>query len=122
MSFFFLTEDNDSIGIRNDKEICGKDAAQGLPVDVYIGGKEHATLHLYFARFITHFLHDLGISPVKEPFKKLIVQGMVKSKTYKYVHTVDPPFIRYFNRFNSNFISTQEPKLKDDSFTKVKSI
>ncbi|XP_059090948.1 probable leucine--tRNA ligase, mitochondrial isoform X2 [Tigriopus californicus] len=68
---------------KNGSEICGQGPAQALPVDVYIGGKEHATLHLYFARFITHFLHHLGISPVKEPFKKLIVQGMVKSKTYK---------------------------------------
>ena len=56
-----------------------------MPVDVYIGGKEHAILHMFFARFFTHFMHKLGISPVKEPFTNLITQGMVKSKSYRYV-------------------------------------
>ena len=54
-----------------------------MPVDLYIGGKEHATLHMYFARFITHFLHSVGVSPVKEPFQRLLVQGMVKGQSYR---------------------------------------
>ncbi|MFG3558422.1 leucine--tRNA ligase [Micromonospora sp. NPDC047557] len=48
-----------------------------LPVDVYIGGKEHATGHLMYARFITKVLHDLGLVPFVEPFTKLINQGQV---------------------------------------------
>ncbi len=59
------------------------EAASALPVDVYIGGKEHATLHLYFARFFARFLHSMGISPVKEPFRCLMTQGMVKGKSYR---------------------------------------
>ncbi|KAF6201049.1 hypothetical protein GE061_005496, partial [Apolygus lucorum] len=53
-----------------------------MPVDVYIGGKEHATLHLYYARFLSHFLHSIGWVPEPEPFKRLLVQGMVMGKTY----------------------------------------
>lgn len=46
-------------------------------VDLYIGGSEHATGHLLYARFWTKFLYDLNLSPVEEPFKKLINQGMI---------------------------------------------
>lgn len=54
-----------------------------MPVDIYIGGKEHAVLHLYYARFMSYFLHSLGWTPTKEPFKKLVVQGMVMGQSYK---------------------------------------
>ncbi|WP_339022959.1 leucine--tRNA ligase [Spiroplasma endosymbiont of Crioceris asparagi] len=48
-----------------------------LPVDIYVGGQEHAVGHLLYARFWHRFLYDLGIVPTKEPFKKLINQGIV---------------------------------------------
>ena len=48
-----------------------------LPVDLYIGGTEHAVGHLLYARFWTKFLYDLGYVSVKEPFKKLFNQGMI---------------------------------------------
>ncbi len=48
-----------------------------LPVDLYVGGVEHATRHLLYARFWHKFLYDIGIVPVKEPFKKLINQGLI---------------------------------------------
>ncbi|XP_041975522.1 probable leucine--tRNA ligase, mitochondrial [Aricia agestis] len=54
-----------------------------VPVTCYIGGKEHAVLHLYYARFMSYFLNSIGLSPTKEPFKKLIVQGMVMGQSYK---------------------------------------
>ncbi|XP_014246119.1 probable leucine--tRNA ligase, mitochondrial isoform X2 [Cimex lectularius] len=57
-------------------------AAKLMPVDLYIGGKEHATLHLYYARFVSHFLHSLGYLKQPEPFKTLLVQGMIMGKTY----------------------------------------
>ncbi|CAH0766753.1 unnamed protein product [Diatraea saccharalis] len=53
------------------------------PVNIYIGGKEHAVLHLYYARFMSYFLHSLGWIPSPEPFKKLVVQGMVMGQSYK---------------------------------------
>ncbi|XP_073977895.1 leucyl-tRNA synthetase, mitochondrial [Rhodnius prolixus] len=53
-----------------------------LPVDVYVGGKEHAVLHLYYARFMCYFLHSVGLLKEPEPFVRLLVQGMVTGKTY----------------------------------------
>lgn len=54
-----------------------------MPVDIYVGGKEHAVLHLYYARFMNYFLHSLGWISEPEPFRRLLVQGMVMGKTYK---------------------------------------
>uniref|UniRef100_H2YL36 leucine--tRNA ligase n=1 Tax=Ciona savignyi TaxID=51511 RepID=H2YL36_CIOSA len=54
-----------------------------MPVDLYIGGKEHAILHLYYARFISHFCADEGLTAHREPFKKLLAQGIIKGKTFK---------------------------------------
>ena len=51
-------------------------------VDLYIGGSEHATGHLLYARFFTHFLYDRGYVKVKEPFKKLINQGMIQGVSH----------------------------------------
>lgn len=59
------------------------DSERVQPVWCYIGGKEHASMHLFYARFITHFLHSKGEIQFKEPFGKLLVQGVVKSRTHK---------------------------------------
>lgn len=62
----------------NENEICDKElSAKWLPVDLYIGGAEHAVLHLLYARFWHKVLYDLGVVDTKEPFQKLFNQGMI---------------------------------------------
>lgn len=62
----------------NDKEICSPDKQrEWLPVDLYIGGAEHAVLHLLYARFWHKVLYDMGVVNTKEPFHKLVNQGMI---------------------------------------------
>lgn len=58
-------------------------AKQWLPVDEYIGGIEHAILHLLYSRFFTKVLYDAGLVHVDEPFKSLLTQGMVLNGGYK---------------------------------------
>ncbi|XP_037807422.1 probable leucine--tRNA ligase, mitochondrial [Lucilia sericata] len=68
----------------NTKEIFDKNIiAESMPVDLYIGGKEHAVLHLYYARFMNHFLHSLGLVSSSEPFSRLLVQGMVMGRSFR---------------------------------------
>ncbi|GMX62391.1 leucine--tRNA ligase [Paenibacillus elgii] len=63
---------------KNKDEICSKELQRKwLPVDLYIGGAEHAVLHLLYARFWHKVLYDLGVVETKEPFYKLVNQGMI---------------------------------------------
>ena len=62
----------------NDKEFADQELLKHwMPVDLYIGGPEHAVGHLMYSRIWNRFLYDKGLSPVKEPFKKLVHQGMI---------------------------------------------
>lgn len=63
---------------------------QHMPVDTYIGGIEHAILHLLYSRFIMHALYDLGYTSTTEPFNQLITQGMVTAATYRNTETNKP--------------------------------
>ena len=66
------------ISPRNEKEIFDlKTVKKWLPVDIYIGGNEHAVLHLMYTRFITMFFHDLGLIDFTNPFKKFRANGMI---------------------------------------------
>lgn len=62
----------------NEDELANKKLMEHwLPVDLYVGGPEHAVGHLLYSRFWNNYLYDKGIVPVKEPFKKLVHQGMI---------------------------------------------
>jgi len=67
----YLDAKNDKAGWESEKE------RYWMPVDLYIGGAEHAVLHLLYARFWHKVLYDLGYTSTKEPFKKLVNQGMI---------------------------------------------
>ena len=63
---------------RNDDAIAASELLKHwLPVDLYVGGAEHAVLHLLYARFWHKVLYDIGVVPTKEPFAKLFHQGMI---------------------------------------------
>lgn len=73
-SWYFLRYPNP----HNDKELISQtDMKKWLPVDMYVGGIEHAVLHLLYARFYTKFLYDIGVVDFVEPFTRLFNQGMV---------------------------------------------
>ena len=62
----------------NKEEFASKEAlANWLPIDLYNGGNEHTTRHLLYARFWNKFLYDIGVSPVHEPFKRRVSQGII---------------------------------------------
>lgn len=76
-SWYFLRY----VDSKNDKELVSKQKAHDLlPVDMYIGGVEHAVLHLLYSRFYTKFLYDIGVVDFEEPFTKLFNQGMITGK------------------------------------------
>ena len=76
-SWYFLRY----VDAHNDKELVSKEKAEKyLPVDMYIGGVEHAVLHLLYSRFWTKFLYDIGVVDFDEPFTKLFNQGMITGK------------------------------------------
>jgi leucyl-tRNA synthetase len=90
---------------RNNAHLCSPDAEKRwLPVDLYIGGAEHAVLHLLYARFWHKVLYDIGVVSHPEPFHKLFNQGLVTSRSYKEPggHYVEPEKVehkenRYFH-------------------------
>ena len=87
----------------NDKEFCAKDKEKyWMPVDLYIGGAEHAVLHLLYARFWHKVLYDIGVVSTKEPFQRLVNQGMITSFA--------------FQRKNKTLVPVDEVEQKDDKF------
>nr|CAD2190003.1 unnamed protein product [Meloidogyne enterolobii] len=62
-------------------------ANRQMPVSVYVGGVEHALMHLFFARFICHFLHGIGLTPCAEPFARFIPLGVVRSRSFQLVNS-----------------------------------
>lgn len=82
-SWYFLRYPNPHL---HDKPFSQQDMRYWLPVDLYVGGIEHAILHLLYARFYVKVLHDLGYLPFDEPFTHLFNQGMVNKYSEKSGH------------------------------------
>nr|CAH8838380.1 unnamed protein product [Trichobilharzia regenti] len=92
----------------NTKVICDREkAAESLPVDVYVGGIEHAIRHLYYARFIAHFLYDLNILPCREPFRRFLPVGLVLGQTY-----IEPQTGRFIPSVSVEKISVSDKKVQ----------
>ncbi|MFW6057407.1 MAG: leucine--tRNA ligase, partial [Persicimonas sp.] len=72
----------------NDEEAFAEDKEKyWMPVDLYVGGAEHAVLHLLYARFWHKVLYDIGVVSTKEPFQRVVNQGMILGRTYRYWET-----------------------------------
>ena len=97
----------------NEDALIGKDAdSYWMPVDLYVGGVEHAVLHLLYARFWQKVLFDAGLVSTDEPFKKLVNQGMVLAYSYrdengKYYYPTDVE-----RRGNDWFVKGSDIKVK----------
>ncbi|CAK9439988.1 uncharacterized protein LODBEIA_P40880 [Lodderomyces beijingensis] len=97
---------------RNENMMVSKEASNAMPVDLYIGGVEHAILHLMYSRFIAKFLRDEGIwsgkkPHVDEPITTLITQGMVHGKTF-----VDPSNGKFLKPTELDFTDSESPTIK----------
>ncbi len=91
---------------RNDEEVFSKEKADyWMNVDQYIGGVEHAIMHLMYARFFQMALHDLGLVKDEEPFKNLLTQGMV---TKGYYNDKDEYIIAKMSKSLGNVVSPAE--------------
>ncbi len=90
----------------NDKDVLDENSRYWLPVDLYIGGIEHAILHLLYSRFFHKALRDLGMVDGDEPFKKLLTQGMVLKDGAKMSkskgNTVDPQ--AYIDKYGADTV------------------
>ena len=85
----------------NDKAFCAPEKEKyWMPVDLYIGGAEHAVLHLLYARFWHKVLYDIGVVSTKEPFQRLVNQGMITSFA--------------FQRKNKTLVPVDEVEQRDD--------
>lgn len=88
----------------NQKQFCSPQAEKyWMPVDLYIGGAEHAVLHLLYARFWHKVLYDLGVVSTKEPFQRLVNQGMITSFAYQRKDKTLVPVDEVEKRDDGNF-------------------
>jgi leucyl-tRNA synthetase len=97
---------------RNEREPWSREAERyWMPVDLYVGGAEHAVLHLLYARFWHKVLYDLGLVHTKEPFQKLLNPGMILGHSYRYWddNASDDPEART-RRYATDEVDVQEER------------
>lgn len=88
----------------NEKQFCSPQAEKyWMPVNLYIGGAEHAVLHLLYARFWHKVLYDLGVVSTKEPFQRLVNQGMITSFAFQRANKTLVPVDEVEKRDDGNF-------------------
>jgi len=88
----------------NQKQFCSPEAEKyWMPVNLYIGGAEHAVLHLLYARFWHKVLYDLGVVSTKEPFQRLVNQGMITSFAFQRANKTLVPVDEVEKRDDGNF-------------------
>ena len=93
----------------NQKQFCSPEAEKyWMPVDLYIGGAEHAVLHLLYARFWHKVLYDLGVVSTKEPFQRLVNQGMITSFAFQRANKTLVPVDEVEKRDDGNFYEKLE--------------
>ncbi|MGX8677789.1 MAG: leucine--tRNA ligase [Sphaerochaetaceae bacterium] len=93
---------------KNDKEFCSKEKEQyWMPVNLYVGGVEHAVLHLLYARFWHKVLFDLGLVSTDEPFHRLVNQGMITSYAFERANKVLVPVDEVEERGTDDFVDKE---------------
>lgn len=115
------------VDAQNDNEAWSKEAEQyWMPVDLYIGGAEHAVLHLLYSRFWHKVLYDAGYVSTKEPFQKLFNQGMILAQSfqdengkYYYPHQVERRGDDYFSNDSGAKVRVQVEKMSKSRYNVV---
>jgi leucyl-tRNA synthetase len=111
----------------NDQEAWSKEAeAYWMPVDLYVGGAEHAVLHLLYSRFWHKVLYDAGLVSTKEPFQKLFNQGMILAYSYRdeqgkfyYPHQVKKEADQWVVKETGVPVQTQAEKMSKSRYNVV---
>ena len=115
------------VDARNNQAAWSKEAEDyWMPVDLYVGGAEHAVLHLLYARFWHKVLYDAGYVHTKEPFQKLFNQGMILAYSYRdangkyyYPHQVEKRGDAWFVKDSDTQVSTQVEKMSKSRYNVV---
>lgn len=112
---------------KNASKLCNSEIEKyWMPVDLYIGGTEHAVLHLLYARFWHKVLYDCGVVSTKEPFKKLFNQGMILANSfcdedgkYYYPDQVEKIGSNFFVKDSKKSVKTQIEKMSKSKYNVI---
>jgi leucyl-tRNA synthetase len=105
---------------KNEQSFADKSILQKyMPVDVYVGGVEHAAVHMFFARFISYFLYDQGLVSCEEPFVDLVPQGIVRGRTFVHPSTGRYILEKEVEQSGDSYVDAQTGELIESSFEKM---